>query len=601
MGKSKLNKIFEKIVDVIKSPLCIVIAFVITAFIILLSSVIYQHNPSNQYICPCQAQIAKELLSNQITYILTVFGSSFAILAIIFSMIQYNKEYEEVLSILFEETYLFPYFGFVSATLLYAIAINTAYNLNWIDIITLKSIIVPLSIGFILQIIFLFVLIFRIYKLQLNDNILMKYIDRAKKIIFNKKLNYLIEIENNKTITKKQRKRLETGKRVIYKLNRVLFQNLKLNIYSDDQDLINKITDVYSLAYLNNYYYFINGYPNKIYTIFDQVFSEKNGQLLVNSLSNIIRINNKIINGLIDMKPNLFLKDNITELPKHFYNLIQENVPHNAFLKEDLLQGYKNILDSFEKRTKSKDYSFYKQFYIKYLNIFSDFLKIVVDNIDLKNFRDGFAIFNQINSDIHTEQESYNLYIEKCEMTNWHRFGLFAWCLDLYLRGELIKEDFEKFNNIIEKVVISKIPINASDLNFIASNNQGKEFEIWIFWINPRENLSLFSNFHISDISSWLMDTYVVILLENDFSTFVMEDLIKNNLKVLSTLSNASLFYSINESINNVDKKYKLKISELYSITEPELQERIDFLREFFKKLKAKFDEKNKNIPPVKS
>jgi hypothetical protein len=133
----------------------------------------------------------------------------------------------------------------------------------------------------------------------------------------------------------------------------------------------------------------------------------------------------------------------------------------------------------------------------------------------------------------------------------------------------LLKEDFEKFTKVIEQVDVSKYPVDASALDFFASNNQDREFDIWKFWINPREKRSSFRPLIISEISHWLIDTYIIIMLDNDFSTNTMEILItKNSTKSIE-------IYLINEllgSLVNVENKYQLKIKELYTIIDEQLQ-----------------------------
>jgi len=125
---------------------------------------------------------ANSILKSRLTEIISIFTSSFALIALIFTLIQINKKNEDVISILFSETYIFPFLGFNAGFIIVFVTLNSFFN----NIIISENFYIRLSFLSIyvvfFQISFLLFIIFRLYKILTTDFFFDNFIENIKNL-----------------------------------------------------------------------------------------------------------------------------------------------------------------------------------------------------------------------------------------------------------------------------------------------------------------------------------------------------------------------------------------------------------------------------------
>ena len=121
-----MKKLLRNIISKFKNPLGILYSFLVVQVVFLFCFIdlklpilfVYSEN------------VANELLKSRLSELITVFSGAIAIFAIIFSIIQLKKDYEEVIPILFSETFLFPFLGFTAGIIIDLILSNSLFLAN---------------------------------------------------------------------------------------------------------------------------------------------------------------------------------------------------------------------------------------------------------------------------------------------------------------------------------------------------------------------------------------------------------------------------------------------------------------------------------------
>jgi hypothetical protein len=587
MAKELLINIVSKLKTqkgIIYSFLLIQIIFVI-CFIDLNLPVWFVLNESN----------AMELFKSRQSEIITLFGSAIAIFAIIFSIIQVKKEYEESISIMFKETYFFPFLGFSSGIIIDLIIANTLYLSKIINTEIFIKISILSMYSVLLEIFFIILIIFRIYILLVTDLLFEKFIEDVKKEALETTNIY----SNEKFISDKKR----------------LYDKYNKSILENDPILTKKITRLFIEIFIKNVNsFFTIDFNRNIYLIFEQSVNQGNRETCRNIINIIIDFWNEGIEN-----QNESLLKYISLLPTNFYDLIENKHFHKTDLAEDLLRKMYEVFNyilkyKYNENITIHDLKLFNKYSKIFISSYINLLKRILEKRDIQSWKYGINYLKQLGGSDFEPKIEYELrgklslkekeenkdfeeikllkeVIVQKEMLNklinLTQLGLYSWLIDLIIRDKFPYENFETFSNEFQ-FSFETIQDNIEVLLLFYRIDYQNDDLGWKNWTFESEERLPGKVYWTPSTSDWLIFGFVFKLIKDNI-------IHENDENKLDSLIEAEQFEFIDETINRqldyLKDNYENKFVYILGITNEELIDRISIVKSFFKSIKEKHKE----------
>lgn len=576
---------WKKNVKFLKRPIGMIILLLIS-FLISILCYFDLHLPILFY---SNLESADSLLKNRLTEIISIFTSSFALIALIFTLIQVNKKNTDVISIMFSETFIFPYLGFNAGFIIVFITLNSFLNSNLLS----NNFIIRLSfLSFyveVLQIFYLIFIIFRLYKILTTDFFFDNFIENIK--------NLPIKPNNNISYEK---------------INNELKEKLNEAIIIEDNVKIEKIFNTYiSLIENKPNIYFVNMLSNTIYETFKKSVEQNDYNSCYNTINFLIRF----LRYGIEQK-NYSIINKYNNLPNDFVILSLKNIELKI-----------NVIDYLSLRFSEQydNYLIYEEYNMNDINNVKEFkklsslilypinqtLKILIDNNELELFIIVFNRFNNIYRYIINNRNLYdldfdiyklkeekvdkkiildkeNLLLELKKINQTFiliNLGLYTWTLELFIRNEIEANNTKEFLNKIG-FAFSNVEELIEILISIQDYHKFEDFG-WGDWLLPPKSMLDLKVYSLTHIPSWITLGVVFKLFDISFDNRLKSA----NFKSLVDSEKSVFIYDvIKSSLDTLSENYNTKFEKILNPSIDDFEESKNLIDEFFKKLKTRYE-----------
>ncbi|MBM2814379.1 MAG: hypothetical protein HW421_1141 [Ignavibacteria bacterium] len=581
-----MKKLLRNIISKFKNPLGILYSFLFVQVIFLFCFIDLKLPVLFVY----SEIVANELLKSRLSELITVFSGAIAIFAIIFSIIQLKKDYEEVIPILFSETFLFPFLGFTAGIIIDLILANSLFLANCVkgDIFIRITVLSIYSI--ILEMFFLIFILYRIFKLLTTDFLFDKFLELINFVAFETKKEFQHDY--------------------LFKLKKRMIDRFFQSILEDDKILIKKITNLLTNI-LNKQpnSFFTNDISRNIYLIFEQSVNQGNRQACYNSFNIIADFWNY---GIENKNPQLI--NQLISHPSYFIDLIETKDFYKKELSEYLLLRLSEVYSytlKFGYREKNeisdlKEFNNFSQLIIFSIN---QALKKILERKDLSLWNYGINTLIQLGGvDIESTKE-YELRFklsdlqkdilqnsneiellkeeieqkEKVKRTLYlAKFGLYSWSLDLYIRNIFSLNEFEEFSKAVD-VTLGNMNEAIDVLLYLVKIDFEQDNLGWTRWTFPPEDILPGKSYWVPSTSSWLVLGFVIKL--------IMENSLKDNFQtIINSIEDSEQFDflddNIKSSIEFIRKEFDTKFTFILGLSIDETEIRFSSVESFFKSLK---------------
>lgn len=581
-----MKKLLRNIISKFKNPLGILYSFLVVQVVFLFCFIdlklpilfVYSEN------------VANELLKSRLSELITVFSGAIAIFAIIFSIIQLKKDYEEVIPILFSETFLFPFLGFTAGIIIDLILSNSLFLANCVkgDIFIRITVLSIYSI--ILEMLFLIFILYRVFKLLTTDFLFDKFLELINFVAFETKKEFQHDY--------------------LLKLKKRMIDRFFQSILEDDKILIKKITSLLT-DILNKQpnSYFTNDISRNIYLIFEQSVNQGNRQACYNSFNIIADFWNF---GIEKKNPQLI--NQLSFHPAYFIELIESKDFYKKELSEYLLLRLSEVYNytlylKYKENVDIGDLTEFNKFSQLIIYSINQVLKKILEKKDLSLWKYGINTLNQLSgADINFPKE-YELRfklqdLQKDKLANsadirkikdeieqkekvirtlyLTRFGLYAWTLDLYIRNIFNSNEFEEFSKEVE-VNLGNMKEAIDVLLYLVKIDFDQDNLGWTRWTFPPEDTLPGKAYWVPSTSSWLVLGFVIKLIK--------ENSLKENFQtIINSIEDSEQFDflddNIKSSIEFIRKEFEAKFTFILGLSNEEIEIRFSSIESFFKSLK---------------
>lgn len=527
--------------DKLKKPVGIILIFTIVLSIFI-GCFIDIRLPN---IIQLEPEIAKQILNNRLSEIITVFCSSLGLFAIIFSIIQMKKDEIEVIQPLFFETYFLPFIGYSASSIIGLIIIDVLYSATCIsDIVLIKVAVLSIYL-IIIELLTVVFMIFRIYKLITTDFLFEKIMKDIVNAVSRNKFHWFNESD---VILKKR-----------------IFENYSNSIISDNKLMYDKITDlIVKLQISHPDSFFTNDYSTYYDRLFMQVCQIDNyaaQKRIINIIANIMIEGGKSDNDIII--------NNIRHLPAFFYrnNILTKDISQHLVCQ--IFVVYRNIAT---KRDDLKNNKITEHILFSINQLFFSFI--------LRNRSDDFIY--SIEGFEYLSPFKYNSNLEGKSLV---KFGLFAWILHQMMLKKISIDENNELNNVLKIEFKFLQLINMLKYFTKIDEYNDNDFLGWQMWSYNREEMSPLIPHSIPSTSSWLIEGLIFYFVKYNTFKNISTNLID---KIEDSIEFQHITYICKDSIASLLVNYDDTLSKITDINKEEFIQRLDIIKIFIEKLQKR-------------
>lgn len=557
-----INLKTDIIVDYFKEPIKIFILGFIGSHLLLIVILCLHIDAKNN------SNSLHGIIQNRLEDQITIIIGAFSFIALVFSLIQLKKSHDEVVSELFEETYVFQFFGLTSGSIIILI-ISQLFDSNYSPIYKI-SVFAQLSL--ILEVLLLCLMLYRIYSILTTDFFIDKLLEKVYNIVFERNDIALTKLNQN----------------IYNKLLKIHFTAINESDEPITDKSMNLFNEVFEKKLNTDFSY---QYYRKFYDEFDISIQQKNFDYSHKLIVIIQRILLKY-----SKNKNVNVLEYFRDFPKFLLKQILNSTDKKTEIAQSLILRLFEIV-KYSIISKDTDYPTYKekevfrQLNLKMLYMINECLVILIEKKEVRLWEYSLNEFDQLKE--HYKRiadknpnlsENVNNLLNDVKLI---KIGLFSWCFENFLSGIF---DVNEFRNFIKylNLRITKLD-ELVEFCIFSIEYEFKETKFgWESWDIEKQKRLSYKFEYYKPVSNWIISGLFLIIFDNLY-------ILENQINFIENVINKKEFRFIGNSVSNViinlQKQYSAKLLEITNITLEELIEKLNKFSNFFISLSKSYDE----------